>query len=314
MNVFSDMRVLVTGGAGFLGSHVVDALVSLGVSVVVIDDCSTGTKDNLKELMEKITFIEGSILDDKLLSRAMQGATHVVHAAAFVSVPGSIQDPLRSHETNVTGILKVLLAARDAKAARVVSISSSAVYGSTENLPCSEDAPFRPESPYAAQKMMGEEYAHLVSDLWGLETVRLRPFNIYGPRQNPGGGYAAVIPKFVALMKRGEAPSIFGDGSATRDFIFVDDMVKAILLALSVPDISGGVFNVASGVETTVNDLVHAINTIQGTAIAPNYLPIRQGDITRSVADISRAFQGLGFKAETPFSEGLRKTIESYRA
>jgi len=312
MNVLQGKKVVVTGGAGFVGSHLVEVLVHQGASVVVVDNLSTGTLDNLAPVMASINFLEGDINSRDILDTAMRGATYVVHMAAFVSVPGSMALPLESHTTNVTGTLAVLDAARRAKVSRFIYISSSAVYGSTADLPAHEDAPHAPESPYAAQKSMGETYTHLMGGLWGMETVRLRPFNIYGPRQNPEGGYAAVIPKFASSMARGTRPVIYGDGKVTRDFIYVSDAVDAIALSLVAPDISGGVFNIASGTEVSIADLVRTINGIVGTTLEPQYEPAREGDILRSVADIRRAKEGLGFLASTPLKTGLTKTIESF--
>jgi len=312
MNPLQNARVLVTGGAGFIGSHVVEALVMRGAQVTVIDDLSTGKRENLASVSGKITLIEESVLSEGAIAKASAGVQYVVHLAAFVSVPGSIADPLRSHETNVSGTLRTLMAARDGRALRFVHISSSAVYGSTDALPCDEDQPFMPESPYAAQKAMGEEYTKLFSKLWGLETVRLRFFNVYGPRQNPEGGYAAVIPAFISRMKQGTAPTIYGDGTATRDFTYVGDVVNAIILALVAPDISGAVFNIASGVETSVEDLVRVMNEVQGTALVPEHVPPRPGDIARSVAEVKRAYDALGFKTVVSLEDGLRATIASY--
>jgi nucleoside-diphosphate-sugar epimerase len=312
MEPFTHTRILVTGGAGFIGSHLVEALVKRGADVVVVDDLSSGKLENLKAVSDRITFIEGSVLSSDLMRRAAKGARFVVHLAAFISVPGSIVDPLKSHETNVTGTLSALATARAERVGRFIYISSSAVYGSTDALPCGEDQPYMPESPYAAQKAMGEEYVRLFSKLWGLETVRLRFFNVYGPRQNPEGGYAAVIPAFASRAKRGEPPIIFGDGGATRDFTYVGDVVNAILLALVAPDVSGGVFNVASGIETSVLDLARAIAAAAGGTLDPIHQPPRDGDIIRSVADVRRAHDALGFKTVVSLDEGLKETVESY--
>ncbi|MEK9177368.1 MAG: NAD-dependent epimerase/dehydratase family protein [Patescibacteria group bacterium] len=312
MDPFRDARVLVTGGAGFIGSHVVDTLVARGADVAVIDDFSTGKRENLAASLGKITLIESSILSERAITDACVGAQFVVHLAAFVSVPASIADPAASHETNVTGTLHTLLAARGAGVRRFVYASSSAVYGFTEALPCGEDQPYIPESPYAAQKVMGEGYARLFSRLWGFDTVRLRFFNVYGPRQNPAGGYAAVIPAFISRMKRGEAPVIFGDGAATRDFTYVGDVVNAILLSLVAPDVGGGVFNIASGIETSVTDLARSLAALEAGAPSPVHAPPREGDIIRSVAAVKRAEDALGFRAVVPLAEGLRATHASY--
>lgn len=289
------MRVLVTGSEGFIGSHIARLLESEGAEVIRFDS-ALGT--------------EQSITSTSALASALHGATHVVHAAAFVSVPESIKRPLESHETNVTGTLNVLSAAHDAHVVRFVFISSSAVYGSTDALPASEELPIVPESPYAAQKAMGEMYTHLMGNLWNMETVRLRLFNVYGPGQRLEGG--AVIPRFISAMKHGDAPTIFGTGDATRDFVFVEDVARAVALSLIAPDIAGGVFNIGSGVETSLNDVVRTINTAQGTTIVPEYREARVGDITRSVANVKRAEDGFGFRAAVSFEEGVRKTITSF--
>ena len=306
MNTFEGTRVLVTGGAGFIGSHLVEALVHSGALVTVLDDLSTGKRENLSSVEGQITFIEGSILDAEKLSRAMEGVAYVVHLAAFVSVPGSVLDPLKSHEINVTGTLRVLLNARDHKVRRVVCASSSAVYGSTEMLPCEESAPYDPESLYATQKMFGEEYAKLITRLFGVETVRLRFFNVYGPRQNPEGGYAAVIPVFAAHAKKGKTATIYGDGNATRDFVYVGDVANALILAIAAPDISGSVMNVASGTETTITELARLLNVRTVNA------PAREGDIMRSVAEVARAEDALGFRAQVSLKDGLGVTLQSY--
>ncbi len=303
----SGMTVVVTGGSGFVGSHIVDTLLSEGARVISIDK-KVGGQIEHKELTSHVVDIAKVSIE--VLASLIREADFVVHCAAFVSVPASILKPLESHESNVTGTLKMLLASRDAQVKRFISFSSSAVYGSTEVLPATEDLPYMPESPYAAQKMMGEEYARLASALWGLETVRIRPFNIYGEGQSADGGYAAVIPKFIATMKSGERPVIFGDGEATRDFVYVDDVVNAVVLSLVAPDISGAVFNVASGVETSLNQLVREINAILGTHIEPIYEKGRQGDIVRSVADITRAHASLLYEPRVPLAEGLARTIQ----
>ena len=305
------IKAVVTGGAGFIGSHLVEALLVRGYRVTVVDDLSTGNRANIAHVLDQIDFIEGSILDESVLAQSFAGATYVFHQAAVPSVPKSLNDPLTSHEANATGTLKVLLAARDAKVSRVIYAASSSYYGDTPTLPKHEEMPPNPLSPYATQKYMGEAYMQQFHTFYGLETVCLRYFNIFGPRQDPDSEYSAVIPRFIKLMKGGEVPTINGDGSGSRGFTYVSDCVAANILAAEAPGVAGEVFNVSGGTRTTLNELVTAINTLLGTSVVPNYGSPRPGDILHSHADISKAQKALGYTPEVSLEEGLKRTAAS---
>jgi len=302
---------VVTGGAGFIGSHVADALAAEGATVRVVDDLSTGKKENLTEVLPHIEFFEGSIADAALLKKVFDGADFVFHQAAIPSVPKSVKDPLGTHYANVDGTLAVFLAARDAGVSRVVYVSSSSVYGDSPTLPKQEDMPIRPLSPYAAHKAMGEFYGRLFSELYGLETVGLRYFNVFGPRQDPSSVYSGVISRFTMLIKAGEAPTIFGDGETSRDFTYIANVVDANLKAAKAPKekVTGKVINIASGTATSLNELLAELNGLLGTDITPKYEDFREGDIKHSLADISRAKDLLGFSPVVSFTEGLEKTV-----
>lgn len=304
------LKTVVTGGAGFVGSHLVDALLAKGFAVTVLDDFKTGRRENIAHLAGRIEIIEGSILDEAVLAHAFDGATYVFHQAAIPSVPKSVKDPLASHEANATGTLKVLLAAREKGVKRVIYAASSSVYGDTPILPKHESLPPNPLSPYGLQKYVGEAYMQQFFRLYGLETVSLRYFNIYGPRQNPDSEYAAVIPRFLKLMKNGGRPDVFGDGSATRSFTYVSDAVAANLLAAEATGVAGEAFNIAAPAQTSITELITAMNAVLGTSVEAEYLPERQGDIKQSYADISKATRMLGYSPAVSLEEGLRRTAE----
>lgn len=309
---FTGVKVVVTGGAGFVGSHLVEALLKEGATVVVLDDFKTGRKENIEHILPQIKLVEGSILNERILRKAFHGAQYVVHLAAAVSVPQSIEDPIESHETNVTGTLKVLYVAKEKKIRRVVYASSCAVYGRTDVVPISEEATPRPESPYAGHKLMMELYASVFTKLYGLDTVGLRYFNVYGPRQTGEGGYAAVLPKFIERMKIDAAPTIYGDGTATRDFVSVHDVVDANMKALLTPGIAGEVMNIGSGRETSLLDLVASINAQRGIKIEPIFSPERPGDIHSSCADIRKAQKLLGFTPSMSLEQGLEEMLSAH--
>ena len=311
MNTQHDLIAVVTGGAGFIGSHIADAILARGYAVRILDDFSTGRRENIAHLRGRVEVIEGSVLDGRALASAFAGADCVFHQAAIPSVPKSIRDPLASHEANATGTLKVLLAARAASVRRTVIAGSSAYYGDTPTLPKREDMPPAPLSPYGLQKYMAESYALLFHKLFGLETVVLRYFNVFGPRQDPDSEYSAVIPKFIRLYKRNEAPMIYGDGSTTRDFTFVSDVIDANLLAATAPGVAGEVFNIAGGRQISLNDIARLIKTITNASVEPTYQPSREGDIMHSFADISKAEHMLGYRSAVGLEEGLRKTVDS---
>ncbi|MFA0779696.1 MAG: hypothetical protein RJAPGHWK_001200, partial [Candidatus Fervidibacter sp.] len=247
--------MLITGGAGFIGSHLAERLVALGAKVRLLDDFTTGRKQNLSAFAHKVELLQGSLTDMATVRRAVAGMDVVFHQGALPSVARSVEDPLTTHQVNATGTLLLLLAAREAKVKRVVFASSSSVYGDTPTLPKREDMPPNPQSPYALSKLIGEQFCRLFWQLYGLETVSLRYFNIFGPRQDPTSQYAAVIPRFITALLRGERPTIYGDGEQTRDFTFVDNCVQANLLAATAEGVAGEVFNVGAGKQTSVNEL-----------------------------------------------------------
>jgi nucleoside-diphosphate-sugar epimerase len=307
------MRYLVTGGAGFIGSNTVDELVRRGHSVVVLDDLSSGKEENLSEVRSKITFVKGSITDIEAVQKAMQQAEYVIHLAARTSVPRSVKDPLDTNRINVDGTLNVLIAARDNRVKRVVFAASSSAYGETPTLPKREDMQPQPISPYGVSKYVGELYAQAFGRCYGMETVCVRYFNIFGPRQDPDSPYSGVLSRFATAFLEDQQPVIFGDGEQTRDFTFVDNAVQANLLACEAPTASGGVFNVGTGSRVSLNQTLEYLRRISGKKLQAKYDPPRDGDIRDSQADISRARQVLGYEPTVMFEEGLERTFEWYR-
>lgn len=308
------MRYLVTGGAGFIGSHVVDRLVAEGHEVRVLDDLSTGRLENLQQVRHRIDFIEGDLRDRGMVGRACQGMDAVIHEAAWRSVPKSMQDPVGYTEVNVVGTVNLLEAAVHAKVKRAVCVSSSSVYGETTQMPLREDQPTLPISPYAASKLAAELFCGMFTRSFGVETVCLRYFNVFGPRQSLENEYAVVVPKFITCLLRGESPPIFGDGTQSRDFTYIDNVAEATILAASTPGVSGEVLNVALGEEHTVLELLQELNAIMGLSIAPAFKPARAGDMPRTLADPSNAMRLLKWNGRIGFSEGLRRTVEWFRA
>jgi nucleoside-diphosphate-sugar epimerase len=301
---------LVTGGAGFIGSHIVENLIQRGDTVRVLDNFSTGKREHLKLFGRTATVVEGDVRDEALVERLAEGVDYVLHLAAVVSVPQSMRDPDLTNAVNVTGTLNVLNAARKFQVKRVVLSSSCAVYGDNPQLPLSEQATPQPLSPYAASKLIGEIYCQTYCRAYGLPTVALRYFNIYGPRQDPNGDYAAVIPKFVYRLKAGQAPLIYGDGQQTRDFVYVGDVVRANLLACEQPQASGHVFNIASGQATSLLDLAEILGGLAGP-IPPQFAPAREGDIRHSRGDGAYAHTLLGFQPNMQLHEGLQHLYDS---
>ncbi len=305
---------VVTGGAGFIGSNIVARLVSDGEDVRVVDDFSTGRPENLAEFADRIELLEGSICDEGLLARAFDGADYVLHQAALASVQRSVENPLASNEANVEGTVKVLTAARDAGVKRVVYASSSSVYGDTPELPKREDMKTDPLSPYAVSKLAGEHYCRVFNDLFEIETVSLRYFNVFGPRQDPESQYAAVIPIFVQRLLAGEAPQVFGDGEQSRDFTYVENAVEANLLAATAEGAGGAVCNVGCGRRYTLNELLDSLRGLIASNVGAEYLEERPGDVRHSLAEIEEARARLGYEPLVDFEEGLRRTVEWYRA
>ena len=306
-------KYMVTGGAGFIGSHIATALAERGDEVVVFDNFSTGRAENLEHLAGRVTVVEGDLLDREGLARAMEGVDLVYHQAALASVPRSVADPLATHQACATGTLNVLDLARRAGVRRVVYAGSSSAYG---NQPFSSkretDLP-QPLSPYAAAKLTGEYYCQAFSETYGLETVGIRYFNVFGPRQDPHSEYSAVIPIFVTKMLKGERPTIYGDGRQSRDFTYIDNVVHGNLAAATAPEAVGRVMNVACGQQFTLLDLVASINAVLGTKIEPEFAPHRPGDVKASLADTSLAERLLGYQVQVDFEEGLRRSIDYYR-
>jgi UDP-glucose 4-epimerase len=305
---------LVTGGAGFIGSHIVEKLVSEGVRVVVVDNLTTGHKRNLESLLPAITFLKGDIRDAVLLDKAACDVEVVFHEAAVVSVPLSVEHPLESADVNDIGTLQVLEAARRKGCRRVVLASSSAVYGDDPALPKAEKMAPRPQSPYAVQKLTNEHYAALFSALYGLETVCLRYFNVFGPRQDPSSAYSGVISLFMDRAAQGRPPVIYGDGEQTRDFIAVKDVVRANLLAASAEAAAGRVFNVGRGQAISINALWQRVAGLAGIDLEPNYAAPRAGDIRHSLSTIARAREALTFTPQISLTDGLRATFHWYQA
>jgi nucleoside-diphosphate-sugar epimerase len=306
-------KYLVTGGAGFIGSNIAEELVKRGYSVKIIDNFLTGKRENISSFLDKIELVEGDIRDYDACSRALEGVDFVLHQAALPSVPRSIEDPLLTNEINIKGTLNILLASREAKVKGFVFASSSSVYGDDPNLPKKEGTLGNPLSPYAISKLTGEKYCRVFSQIFGLPTVCLRYFNIFGPRQDPSSQYAAVIPNFISRMLKGESPTIFGDGEQTRDFTHVSNVVEANILASKAQGVSGEVFNIACGERTTVNSLASNLNRILKEEISPYYAEPRPGDVRDSFADMSKARKMLKYEPLVPFGKGLEETIRWYR-
>jgi nucleoside-diphosphate-sugar epimerase len=307
------MRYLVTGGAGFIGSNTVDELVRRGHGVVVLDDLSAGKEENLAEVRNKITFIKGSITDIEIVQKAIQQAEFVIHLAARTSVPRSVKDPIEANRINIDGTLNVLVAARDNKVKRVVFAASSAAYGETPTLPKVETMQPQPISPYGVTKYVGELYAQVFGRCYGLETVCLRYFNVFGPRQDPDSPYSGVLSRFSSAFLNEEPPLIYGDGEQTRDFTFVDNAVQANLLACEAAGAAGKVFNVGMGQRISLNQTLDLLRQFSGKQLAAKYDPPRDGDIRDSQADITQAREILKYEPTVLFEEGLQRTFEWYR-
>ncbi|GMU32555.1 MAG: epimerase [Planctomycetia bacterium] len=308
------MDFLVTGGAGFIGSHLVHRLVELGHSVRVLDDLSSGKRENLVDVLSKTDWIQGDMADPAIARRACRGVDVVLHEAAVPSVPKSVDDPATSHRSNVEGTFQLLLAARDEKVRRFIYAGSSSAYGESPTLPKVESMPTDPLSPYAVQKLTGEFYCRAFAKCYGLQTLTMRYFNVFGPRQDPRSQYAAAIPAFVMAILQDRAPTVYGDGEQTRDFTYIENVIHANLLAAKAERTNGEVVNVACGGRISINRIIADINRYFGKNIKPNYLPDRQGDIKHSAADISLARKVIGYEPIVSTLDGLKLTMDWYAA
>ena len=307
------MKILVTGGGGFIGSHVVDRLLRDAHDVRVLDNFATGRRENLLGVMDDIELVEGDLQSYERVHNAVSGCEMVLHQGALPSVPRSVQDPLTSSATNVTGTLNVLLAARDAGVRRVIYASSSSIYGANPELPKHERLLPQPISPYAVAKLAGEGFCRSFFEVWGLETVALRYFNVFGPRQDPMSQYAAVIPNFINALADGRQPVVYGDGEQSRDFTYVGNVVEGNVLAMSAEGVAGKVFNVAAGDRTSLNQLLEHLKVLIGAEVEARYEDPRPGDVKHSQADVSAAERELGFRPQVSVEEGLRLTFDWFR-
>jgi nucleoside-diphosphate-sugar epimerase len=306
---------LVTGGAGFIGSHIAAALMANGARVRVLDDLSTGHRENLEEIGGDLDFIEGSVADEALLNKVLDGVEVVFHEAAIPSVPRSVKEPKQTHIASVDGTFSLLIAARDNGVRRVVYAASSSAYGDQETLPKSEQMLPDPLSPYAVAKLVGEYYCQVFTRVYGLETVSLRYFNVFGPRQDPGSQYSGVVSRFISSLLSGERPEIFGDGEQSRDFTYIDNVVAANLSAASSEGASGKVINVANGQRITLNELLKELKDLTGKLdVTAEYLESRVGDVKHSLADITLARQFLGYESRVGLREGLQRTIDWWKS
>ncbi len=305
-------QYLVTGGAGFIGSHLAEELVRRGHHVRVVDSLITGKRSNLDHV-PGVDFLEGDLVDLDVARRAVEGCEFVLHQAAIPSVPRSVRDPIATHRANVDGTLNVLVASKDAGVRRVVFAGSSSEYGDAATLPKHEDLPPDPLSPYALHKVIGEQYLKLFTKLYGLETVSIRYFNVFGPRQDPFSQYSGVISQFAMALLENRPPNIYGDGGQTRDFTYVANVVDGVLRACEAPGVSGEVINVATGGRISLNRLLQTMRELVGVQVEPKYCEPRAGDVRDSQADISKARRLLGYEPTVSFAEGLRRTIDWYR-
>ena len=304
---------LVTGGAGFIGSALVNRLVELGRSVRVVDNFSTGFRRNLENCLDRIELVEADLAEFAVCKAAVQGVEYVLHQAAIPSVQRSVEDPIRSNNANVTATLNMLVAARDAQIKRFIFASSSSVYGDIETLPKAETMPENPLSPYALTKLAGEKYCVVFHRIYGLPAVSLRYFNVFGPRQDPHSPYSAVISSFVEAALRGIRPIVYGDGEQSRDFTYVDNVVEANMLACTADGVGGMAFNVGTGERHTLNDLLSSLSAIVGRQLEPEYSNARLGDVRHSQAEIEKAQRFLRFEPRVSFKEGLERTVDWFR-
>src|SRR5687767_4096053 len=305
---------LVTGGAGFIGSHIASAMAAAGARVRVLDDLSTGHRENLDEIGGDIDFVEGSVADEALLAKALDGVELIFHEAAIPSVPRSVEAPRNTHIASVDGTFSLLLAAKEAGVKRVVYAASSSAYGDQPTLPKAEQMAPDPQQPYAVAKLVGEYYCRVFTRVYGLETVSLRYFNVFGPRQDPGSQYSGVVSRFISALLSDERPVIFGDGEQSRDFTYVDNVVAANLSAASAPKAAGNVINVANGERITLNELLNELKQLTGrTEVTAEYRDSRVGDVRHSLADITMARELLGYESKVDLREGLKRTLDWWK-
>ncbi len=308
------MKYLVTGGAGFIGSHIVRTLLEQGMEVKILDNFSTGKRENIADFEKQIELIEGDLRDASKVNEAVRGVDIIFHEAAFVSVPQSMGEPQNCFDVNVTGTSMLFDAARRAGVKRAVFATSAAVYGDSTEMPLTEETPLRPLSPYAASKRVDEIYGQLYTTSFGLDVVALRYFNVYGPRQRPDSMYAAAVPIFIRRLLDGKGVTIYGDGGQTRDLINVRDVVRANLVASEHPAAPGQIFNICTGIETRIIDLVEVLQDLFPSAPAPTFAPVRSGDIYRSIGSPQKAADLIGFRAEVTLDQGLKEAVEWMRA
>ena len=310
MSIFSENRYLVTGGAGFIGSHIVDALLRRGARVRVVDDLSTGSEANIAHFRDRIEFIQGDLADPPICREAVSGVDYILHQAAIPSVPRSIDDPEGTNRANVTATLNLIATASQAKVKRLVFASTCAIYGDAQPVPVAETAGEPPLSPYALSKLMGEQYLAMCRRIYGLSFVSLRYFNVFGPRQDPGSPYSGVISRFLTAVLSSCRPTLFGTGEQTRDFVFVENVVHANLLACHAEGVAGQVINVGSGKSQSLLAVLQTLAELTGVQIVPEHQPPRTGDIRHSLASIDRAKSLLGYEIQVNFEEGLRRTLK----
>ncbi len=305
-------RYLITGGAGFIGSHLVKHVVDAGGIVRVVDNLSTGSADRLDQIRDSVQLVTGDLADDSVAAEAVTGMDYVLHQAAVPSVQRSVVDPLGTNRSNVTATLNLLENCRKAGVHRFVYAASSSAYGDTEVLPKNEEMPANPLSPYALQKWVGERYCKIYHELYGLETVSLRYFNVFGPRQDPYSEYSAVIPKFITKLLAKEPITVYGDGEQSRDFTYIDNVIDANLLALRAPNAPGEVCNIGCGQRVSLNELIRILEELLGVRAQVNYAAAKPGDVRHSLADITKATRVLGYVPKTEIEEGLKRTVEAY--
>jgi nucleoside-diphosphate-sugar epimerase len=306
--------VLVTGGAGFIGSHIASALLAEGARVRILDDLSTGHTENIDEIGRGVDFVQGSVADPEALKRALDGVELVFHEAAIPSVPRSVEDPEQTHIASVDGTFSLLLAARDRKVRRVIYAASSSAYGDQPTLPKLEDMSPDPLSPYAVAKLVGEYYCKVFTRVYNLETISLRYFNVFGPRQDPGSQYSGVVSRFISCLLNNEQPVIYGDGEQSRDFTYIDNVVSANLKAAETKEGIGGVFNVANGDRVTLNQLLDELKDLTGNPhVTAEYKEARVGDVRHSLADVTAAKQLLGYESIVGLRDGLQRTIDWWK-